>query len=189
MQRISWLAEKLAVYQELCLMQLVTLQVPMVKSRSNQHVPPKCQQHMSAKLQCAPFQKAVAHLKVFTTKCGSNWSHTNIYVMKHTGCGLTRTQQISNKHWLVWHQWPASEKLLMMAGKWKCEHHFSLERKTVKNVNYAVITIMVWVQASFITQNGTQFLSHFMKSHDLGIIQLAQHFGKGRNLLSQWNCD
>jgi hypothetical protein len=33
------------------------------------------------------------------------------------------------------------------------------------------LTIMVWVQASFITQNGLQFLSHLMKNHDLGIIQ------------------
>lgn len=109
---------------------------------------------------------------------------TNIYVMKHTGCGLTRTQQISNNYWMVWCRWPVSKKLLMIAGKWKCKLHFGLERKTTKNVNSAVVTIMVWVQANFITQNGIQFLLHLMKSHDLGIIQLALWLGKGRNLLT-----
>jgi len=32
--------------------------------------------------------------------------------MKHTGCGLTRTHQISNNYWPVWCCWPVSEKLL-----------------------------------------------------------------------------
>jgi len=108
----------------------------------------------------------------------------NIYVMKHTGCGLTRTQQISNNYRLVWHRWPVSEKLLMIAVKLKCKFHFNLERKTMKNVNSVVVTIMVWVQDSFITQNGIQFLSHWMKSHDLGIIQLALWLWKGRTPLT-----
>jgi hypothetical protein len=143
MQGISWLAEKLAVYQELCLMQLVTLLVLMVKSRFSTLNKGACSSRMSAAYvrQAAGcyIPKGSAHLKLFTTKRGSNWSHTNIYVTKHTGCGLTRTQHISNYYWLVWRRWPMSEKLLMIAGKWKCILHFSLERKTIKNVNSAVV--------------------------------------------------
>jgi len=74
-------------------------------------------------------------------------------------------------------------------GKWKCKLHFSLERKTMKNVNSAVVTIMDWVQASFITQNGIHFLSHLMKSHYYNNSTRTVAWKRKKPTHSQWNCD
>jgi hypothetical protein len=47
-----------------------------------------------------------------------------------------------------------------------------------------LLLLQAWLESKPASlHNGTQFLSHLMKSHDLGIIQLELWLGKGRNLL------